>query len=156
MAQLIAPKRVVWVTGDIYVMAKGPADPFYAYKKGGGQDAYNRASLGRMLLGWELQKRSEGKIEVVMVQPGVIASNLVGAGPMAKWVMGSIFINVTLGAQASIHSATVPSNELPGDASTLRYFSNKQKWVTLKSTDMAMDADKAKALFDQCNELCGL
>ncbi|CAM9848803.1 unnamed protein product [Choristocarpus tenellus] len=69
LAQLLTPKRVVWITGDIYVMANGPADPFFKYKDGymGGSEAYSRACVARMLLGWELQKRFLGKIDVVMI-----------------------------------------------------------------------------------------
>ncbi|CAM9292730.1 unnamed protein product [Ascophyllum nodosum] len=152
LAHLLKPSRVVTVTGDIYCIAKGPADPFC---KEIGTEAYARACLGRLLLGSEMRKGTEthGKPEVIVVHPGVIATNLMGATGIGKSIMNAAFLTPKAGAQASIFAASCPSSEIPEDAF---YFHNKRRWVKLPPDDKASDSEAAKALFDKCNTICGI
>lgn len=146
-------KRIVSVTGEIYVLATGPADP---YLKAPGKDAYARACLGRLLLLRELKERSAANgesTEFVAVHPGVSSTDMMGADGPLKSAMNAILISPEQGAQASIVAASAPSAEIHQD-DILPYLHNKLGWVKLAPTDTAMDKQASVKLFEQCEELC--
>lgn len=150
----LRPRRVVWLTGDIYVLSRGAPDPFLAHS---GQDAYNRACLARLLLLRELKSRakSEGEEETafVAVHPGVIGTNLMRDAPApVRAVMERVLLSPEQGAQASILAASCPEGELRQEWD-VPYFHNKRGWVRLPEGDAAMDAEGAKKLYEQCEEL---
>lgn len=146
--QLLRPKRIVWVMGDIYCMAKPPAIMDFP---GDGWAAYNNACLGRILLAHELARR--GGVEVVAVHPGVIATNLAKAGRCIKGLLRLIMITPELGAQGTIYAASCPSSELPNDTI---YHHNKFGWMRLPPNDKAMDSAQGQALFEACDRVCGI
>jgi len=147
-------RRVVSITGDIYILSKGPADP---YLKAPGEDAYERACLGRLQLLRELKDRAAANgesTEFVAVHPGVISTGLMGVeGGALKSVMNTILISPEQGAQASILAASAPSADIHQD-DVLPYLHNKRGWVKLPTTDPAMDKEASVKLFEQCEELC--
>eukprot|EP00439_Symbiodinium_sp_Y106_P056348 s1222_g7.t2 len=109
---LLKPRRLVWVTGDIYAIADGTADPFH---KGKGIPAYANACLSRILLARETKSRTSG--EVISVHPGVIQSQFIKANNCCEGIglkmMNCSRITVNQGAQASLHAATIAASELP-------------------------------------------
>lgn len=149
---LLKPRRLVWVTGDIYAIADGSADPFY---KGKGIPAYANACLARILLARETKSRTSG--EVISVHPGVIQSQFIKANNCFEGIgmkmMDCSRITVSQGAQASLHAATIAASELPEDTI---YFHNKFGWYKLNPEDMALNDAKAKELFEKCDSLCGI
>lgn len=63
---LLQPKRIVWRTGDIYVMSIAPPSPRSSV---GGMQAYARARLARHLLARHLKKRNDQRavsMEIVL------------------------------------------------------------------------------------------
>ncbi|CAK9108871.1 unnamed protein product, partial [Durusdinium trenchii] len=144
---LLQPRRIVWVTGDIYAIADGSGNPHF---KGKGIPAYANACLARLRLAKETKRRGHCQ-EIIAVHPGVIRSQFIKPKNCCESCCLSSLnlgrISVLAGAQSSIYAATCPSSELPEDTI---YFHNKYGWYVLKPKDLAMDAEKQRELFDQC------
>lgn len=150
MVHLLTPKRIVWITGDIYIMAKGDASPT---TKASSYDAYSRASLGRLLVASQWKKRLTD-VPVICVHPGVIASEFAKLGDgFAKSVASKILIDAKQGAQAGVLVACAPPEELHQERK-VPYYHNKVGWFDLPTTDPAMDEQKAETLFLECDRLC--
>lgn len=150
----LQPRRVVWVTGDIYVLASKLPDPFLAEA---GTQAYMRACLARLWLARELKARYEvagTPMEVVCVHPGVVNSSFSKLRAMAKRIAGAILISPELGAQASILATTAPSADIHQNW-VLPYYHNKQGWLNLPKDDLAMMSEEGKRLSIVCDEICG-
>lgn len=52
---------------------------------------------------------------MVVVHPGVVATNFMGAGRVLKGLMGAMLISPEAGAQSSIFAASCPSSSIPED-----------------------------------------
>ena len=64
---LLKPQRIVWVTGDIYAIADGSANPSF---EGKGFSSYANACLARIMLAREMKSRGIAT-EIIAVHPGV-------------------------------------------------------------------------------------
>eukprot|EP00178_Gracilaria_changii_P006564 TRINITY_DN213_c0_g2_i12.p2 TRINITY_DN213_c0_g2~~TRINITY_DN213_c0_g2_i12.p2 ORF type:complete len:155 (+),score=18.52 TRINITY_DN213_c0_g2_i12:762-1226(+) len=152
---MVQPKRVVWVTGDIYVIAKGIPSPSSCV---GGTPAYARACLARLLLARHLKKLNEQNgisMEVVAVHPGVINSNLTKAPEFLKRISGLLLLSVEYGSQGSVLAASLKSEDLHQEE-PIPYYHNKRGWFSLSENDLAMDEEKAQILFEECDRISGI
>lgn len=152
---LLQPRRVVWVSGDIYVMAQGLADPSY---KGFGTEAYTRACLARILLTRELKRWNQQngvEMEVACLHPGVINSQFSKLGAVMKWLAKALLIDTVQGAQPSILLASMDGKEMKQHWD-LPYYHSKHGWVELEEDDAAMKADVARHLFAECDRISGI
>lgn len=152
LIQKLRPRRTVWVSGDIYCISKGPPDPFLSVA---GTDAYHRACLARLLLLREFKDRAQAAgedSEFVAVHPGVIATKFSNFQGIAKRLQEASFLNVAQGAQSSIYVASCPSDQLHQE-NAVPYFHNKNGWMSLRETDMAMNKAEAVKLFEACEKL---
>lgn len=155
LIHLLRPSRVVWVTGDIYVLANDIPDPYVDHA---GHQAYMKACLARLLLAGELKRRAEengNRLEVVCVHPGVIASSFSGMSGFGKRFASAILISPIHGAQASVLAASSPHEALRQD-DPLPYYHNKKAWYHLPEDDKARDKEAGSRLFDKCDEICGI
>lgn len=154
----LSTQRVVWITGDIYVLAAGTPDPKDTTTRMG-MRLYARACLARLWLARELKRRVTEKadmnMDVVVVHPGVIASNFMEMSSIGRWVSERLLISPQVGAQASVLAASASSMDLKQDLE-LPYYHNKFGWMELAESDPAMDAVAARKLFDLCDELCAI
>mmetsp|Transcript_13790 Transcript_13790/g.24428 ORF Transcript_13790/g.24428 Transcript_13790/m.24428 type:complete len:352 (-) Transcript_13790:1591-2646(-) len=159
LAHLLAPARMVWVTGELYA-ALAPLPPRFTCPgprcSAAEILAYMNACLGRLMMARAHALR-DPEAEVLAVHPGVIASNFGNQGRMSsamRWFMSRLFIDPTQGAQASIYAASCDWREVP--SGTLRYFHNKNRWLTLSADDPAMDNAACEALWRECDALCSI
>lgn len=143
--RLLAPRaRVVIVTGDIYVLARSCTPEYRFRTPWGGMLAYCRSKLGNHWLALELQRREPG-LEVAVVHPGVVASELGGSGgALGRGLRKRLSIDVDRGAQASIYAASAPN--LPPCA----YLHNTLGRAQLAEDDPARDETGARRLWDEC------
>lgn len=150
---LLKPQRIVWVTGDIYAISDGSADPNF---KGKGIPAYANACLARLMVAREMKRRGIVS-EIIAVHPGVIRSQFIKPKNCCEGCFMNCCdcsrINVVAGAQSSIHAATCPSTDLREDTI---YFHNKYGWYVLNPNDLAMKESRCQALFDECDKLCNI
>ena len=117
-----------------------------------------RACLARLFLAKELKRRNAAaglKMEIVSVHPGVISSGFSKLNGLAQRAAEMVLISPLLGAQASIYTASAPTEEIH-QQDEVPYFHNKRKWVKLGSTDKAMNDEAAKVIFDKCDEIAGI
>lgn len=153
MVHLIAPKRIVWITGDIYIMSKGDCSPT---TEASAYDAYARACLGRLLVASQWKKKLPPDVPVVCVHPGVIASEFAKLGKgIAKKIASKLLIDTKQGAQAGVFVACAPIEELCQERQ-IPYYHNKAGWFNLPTNDPAMNGQKAEALFLECDRLCDI
>lgn len=139
--------RVVVVTGDIYILAT-ECTPDHSYRgRVGGMMAYCRSKLGNLWIASELSRRSP-ELEVRVVHPGVVATNLGGrAGAVGDWLKRRVMISPELGAQMSLLCATQPGLENGG------YWHNVHGRMRLAADDPARDTAAAARLWDTCAAL---
>jgi NAD(P)-dependent dehydrogenase (short-subunit alcohol dehydrogenase family) len=139
--------RVVFVTGDIYIMAR-ECSPDYAYRGMlGGQQAYCRSKLGNLWYVTELSRRNPA-IRVHAVHPGVIATELGGSNTgIAGGLKRALMLSPEQGAQTSLFCATQPGLESGS------YHHNTLGRVELRPEDPASDGIRAKALWEQVEQL---
>ncbi len=133
--------RVIIVTGDIYIMARGcSAD--YAYRgRVGGQRAYCRSKLGSLWYARELARRHP-ELRVHAVHPGVIASDLAVANTgIVGAVKRASMLPPEQGAQTSLFCATQP------DLESGTYYHNVLGRIELHPADPAADDAGAAALW---------
>lgn len=149
----LKPRRIVWVTGDIYAISDGTANPYF---KGAGVSAYADACLARLMLALEMKRRGICQ-EIVAVHPGVIRSQFIKPKGCLEGAMLATCdwarIDVVAGAQSSIYAATCPSRDFPDETI---YFHNKYGWYVLEPSDLAMNTERSQALFDECDQLCSI
>ena len=139
--------RVVMLTGDIYILESACTPDHRWSGRVGGMRAYCRSKLGNLWIGAELAKRSPS-LEVAVVHPGVVATNLGGdAGALGNFVKRRILISPELGAQMPLFCATQPGLESGG------YWHNAHGRMRLASSDPACDAASAARLWDTCEAL---
>ena len=147
----LKPQRIVWVTGDIYAISDGTANPRF---KGAGVPAYANACLARFMLAREIKRRGLCS-EIVAVHPGVIRSQFIKPKGCLEGAILATYdwgrIDVVAGAQSSIYAASCPTSDLPPDTI---YFHNKYGWYVLEPGDLAINETRSRALFDECDQLC--
>ena len=139
--------RVVMLTGDIYILAS-TCEPKRRWSgRAGGMLAYCRSKLGNLWIGAELARRSPS-LEVAVVHPGVVATNLGGdAGALGNRVKRLVMIPPELGAQMPLVCATQPGLESGG------YWHNAHGRMRLAANDPARDAASAAKLWGTCEAL---
>jgi len=139
--------RVVILTGDIYVLAS-ECTPHQRWSGPlGGMLAYCRSKLGNLWIGAELAKRSP-QLEVAVVHPGVVATNLGGAaGALGDRLKRWIMIPPALGAQMPLFCATQPGLASGG------YWHNVHGRMRLAEADPARDVAAAERLWQTCEAL---
>ncbi len=138
--------RVVFVTGDIYILTSA-CTPDYAYRGAlGGQLAYCRSKLGNLWMAAELARR-QPSWRVHAVHPGVVATELGGGGAVTAAVKRSMMLTPAQGAQTSLFCATQP------DLASGSYVHNTMGRVTLSPKDPGADRAKAARLFEQVEAL---
>ncbi len=140
---LLQTTRVVVLTGDIYIRARECSADFRYRGRLGGQDAYARSKLGNVWFARELARRRP-LLTVVVVHPGVVASNLVaGFGGLKR----RLLLDCEQGAQTSLFAATQP-----GLASGC-YLHNTLGIVPWIAEDPGSNDEKARALWTLCESL---
>jgi NAD(P)-dependent dehydrogenase (short-subunit alcohol dehydrogenase family) len=145
-AGLLRSARVVMLTGDIYIFQSECTPDSRWSGPLGGMLAYCRSKLGNLWIGAELARRAPA-LEVAVVHPGVVATNLGGdAGALGKRVKRLIMIPPELGAQTPLYCATQPGLESGG------YWHNAHGRMRLAANDPARDVASAARLFDFCEE----
>jgi retinol dehydrogenase-12/retinol dehydrogenase-13 len=146
-AALLESTRVVVLTGDIYVMASDCTPDFRWRGSRGGAQAYSRSKLGNLWIAAELAKRSP-HLEVRVVHPGVVATNLGGAAGMpGAWLLRRFMLSPEEGAQMPLVCATQPGLENGG------YWHNAYGRMLLPATDPARARERAARLWEQCEAL---
>ena len=146
-AGILDATRVVVLTGDIYILASECTPDFAWHGRQGGMQAYCRSKLGNLWIAAELTKRSPG-LEVRVVHPGVVASNLGGsAGALGDWLKRRVMISPEQGAQMPLVCATQPGLESGG------YFHNVHGRMRLQESDPARDEAAAAKLWETCEAL---
>lgn len=147
--RFLAGSRVVMLTGDLYFLARNCTNDFRYEGRGGGQAAYCRSKLGN--LWWvrhAAKEYAEQGVDVYAVHPGAVASELGSPGnAFVQWIKQRIMIPVELGAQTSLYCATQPDLETGG------YYHNVLGLVELPSTDVGADLVRAKAFWQQLDQL---
>jgi NAD(P)-dependent dehydrogenase (short-subunit alcohol dehydrogenase family) len=146
-AGLLDAASIVVLTGDIYILASACSADFRWRGAIGGMKAYCRSKLGNLWIAAELVKRSPS-LEVRVVHPGVVATNLGGdAGTAGNWFKRKFFISPELGAQMPLICATQPGLENGG------YWHNVHGRMNLAANDPARDAGSAAQLWETCGAL---
>ena len=148
-AGALARARVVVLTGDIYILASACTPDFRWQGRRGGMRAYCRSKLGNLWIAAELVRRSPA-LEVYIVHPGVVATNLGGrAGPLGERVKQLVMIEPELGAQMPLVCATQPGLESGA------YYHNALGRMRLSERDPACDRSAAASLWETCEALSG-
>ena len=124
--------RVIILTGDIYVFSDGCSSDFRWRTPLGGIKAYNRSKLGNFWVARELRRRYP-RLNVFIVHPGVVATNLGAGGAVAKAMKRRLLIDPIAGAQTSLICATQP------DLAYGSYYHNVYGEVELTNADPAMN-----------------
>jgi NAD(P)-dependent dehydrogenase (short-subunit alcohol dehydrogenase family) len=146
-AGALGPTRVVVVTGDIYILASACTPDFRWSGPLGGMRAYCRSKLGNLWIAAELCERSPG-LEVRVVHPGVVATNLGGdVGALGGLFKRRLFISPELGAQSPLICAT--QHDLVNGG----YWHNVHGRMLLAADDPARDAASAAKLWEACETL---
>lgn len=138
--------RLVWVTGDIYILATA-CTPDYRYRGAwGGQLAYARSKLGLLWIASQLRERYR-TLDVYAVHPGVVDTDLLHTdAPWISAVRRRLFIDPERGAQTSLLCTTQPVP--PG------YYHNTMGRMELHPRDPGRDDASARALWRTCERLC--
>ena len=143
-AGLLRSARVVILTGDIYILQAECTPDYRGSGLLGGMLAYCRSKLGNLWIGAELARRRPA-LEVAVVHPGVVATDLGGAaGALGNRFKRLVMIPPELGAQMPLICATQPGLESGG------YWHNAHGRMRLAANDPACDAASAARLFDFC------
>lgn len=149
LIELLRPKRVVWVTGDIYLLARGVPAP---YTEIGGHAAYSGASLGRLWMAREWKKKG---LQVICVHHGMVYSGPSKFERTKKKAAGRVMSAVDQGAEASVLAASLPGKEIHQDWD-IPYYHNKFGWMQLTGGDKGISVEKGRKLFELCDEICGI
>jgi NAD(P)-dependent dehydrogenase (short-subunit alcohol dehydrogenase family) len=146
-AGALGTARVVMLTGDIYILQSACTPDYRWAGPLGGMRAYCRSKLGNLWFGAELARRSP-RLEVAVVHPGVVATNLGGdAGRLGSRLKQLIMISPELGAQMPLYCATQHGLESGG------YWHNAHGRMRLAASDPARDTAAAGKLWETCESL---
>jgi NAD(P)-dependent dehydrogenase (short-subunit alcohol dehydrogenase family) len=146
-SSLLETARIVILTGDIYILASACTPDFRWRGAIGGMRAYCRSKLGNLWMAAELVRRSPA-LEVRVVHPGVVATNLGGdAGALGNWLKRRFMILPEEGAQMPLICATQPGLENGG------YWHNVHGRMQLALDDPARAGAAAERLWEICEGL---
>ena len=135
--------RVVWLTGDIYILARDCTPDFRYRGTIGGMRAYCRSKLGNLWL-WRSFAKHRPDIGWYAAHPGVVATNLGGShGP--DWLTKRLLLTPDEGARTTLLCATAAGP--PG------YVHNTRGFIELSARDPATDDTRAEGLFATCSDL---
>jgi len=141
--------RIVALTGDIYILESTCTPDSTWSGRNGGMRAYCRSKLGNLWIAAELLRR-QPTLEVYVVHPGVVATNLGGRmGALGDAFKRLVMIPPELGAQMPLVCATQPG--LANGA----YYHNAHGRMRLSPRDPARDERAAAALWATCEALAG-
>lgn len=138
--------RVVVLTGDIYVFSQSCSADFRWRTPLGGIKAYHRSKLGNFWVARELQRRYP-RLNVFIVHPGVVATNLGLGGAVSRAMKQHLLIDPVAGAQTSLICATQP------DLAHGSYYHNVHGEVELTNADPAMNDWEARQFWNACARL---
>lgn len=139
--------RVIFVTGDIYIMSDACSKDYGYRTPLGGQLAYCRSKLGNLWQAFEFARRFPA-LRVHAVHPGVIASELSGTNTGAVgWVKRKMMLSTEAGAQTTLFCATQPGLE------SGTYYHNVLGRMQLHADDPAADRGAAEALWEELDAL---
>ncbi|MEP3224338.1 MAG: SDR family NAD(P)-dependent oxidoreductase [Parasphingorhabdus sp.] len=136
--------RVIFTTGDIYVLADNCSAEFTF--RGRSISAYSRSKLGNL---WQQQEISYHfpDLKCIAVHPGVVATELEGSiKGLAGFFKRRLMISPFLGAQASLIAATQ-------DIPTGSYFHNMRGIVELSGTDAGHNQQKREVFWNLLNAI---
>ena len=138
--------RVIVLTGDIYVFSQSCSADFRWRTPLGGIKAYHRSKLGNFWVARELQRRYP-RLNVFIVHPGVVATNLGFGGAVSRAMKQHLLIDPVAGAQTSLICATQP------DLAHGSYYHNVYGEVELTNADPAMNDWEARQFWNACARL---
>ena len=138
--------RVIVLTGDIYVFSQSCSADFRWRTPLGGIKAYHRSKLGNFWVARELQRRYP-RLNVFIVHPGVVATNLGLGGAVSRAMKQHLLIGPVAGAQTSLICATQP------DLAHGSYYHNVYGEVELTNADPAMNDWEARQFWNACARL---
>ena len=138
--------RVIVLTGDIYVFSQSCSADFRWHTPLGGLKAYHRSKLGNFWVARELQRRYP-RLNVFIVHPGVVATNLGPSGAVSRAIKKHLLIDPVAGAQTSLICATQP------DLAHGSYYHNVHGEVELTNADPAMNDWEARQFWNACARL---
>ena len=138
--------RVIVLTGDIYVFSHSCSADFRWRTPLGGLKAYHRSKLGNFWVARELQRRYP-RLNVFIVHPGVVATNLGLGGAVSRAIKQHLLIDPEAGAQTSLICATQP------DLAHGSYYHNVHGEVELTNADPAMNDWEARQFWNACARL---
>ena len=139
--------RIVYVTGDIYVLAKSCTLDFQ-YEDKRANYAYARSKLGVSWNARSMQEHVDAQgqsIQCVSVHPGVVGSELMKGGEIAKRLF---LITPQKSAQSIVYSLTDEAVR-GGD-----YIHNVRGKMALPPNDPVLQEDKRRQFWKECNEAC--
>jgi len=141
--------RIVYVTGDIYVLANNCTLDFQ-YPNKQANLAYARSKLGvswnAFSMAEHLRKTNSG-VKVVCIHPGVVNTELVGR----KNILKDLFlVSPEKSASAVIYALTEP------DLKSGDYLHNARGLMRLPENDPVLDKEKRIRFWKDCNQACGL
>lgn len=139
--------RIVYVTGDIYVLAKSCTLDFQ-YEDKRANYAYARSKLGVSWNARSIQEHVDARgqsIQCVSVHPGVVGSELMKGGEIAKRLL---LITPQKSAQSIVYALTDEAVR-GGD-----YIHNVRGKMALPPNDPVLQEDKRRQFWKECNEAC--
>lgn len=151
--------RVVFVTGDIYVLADDCTSAFKYNSTFGGIKAYARSKLGNL---WQVEHMAKDFpwLHVYAVHPGVIDTNLATAGvkseeglsfllklytSVRKWFL----LDAEMGAQTTLWVATRDVSALQNGA----YYHNTMGRMVLDRKDNVLNGTKSRRFWKEMQDV---
>ena len=145
MAEALAPHaRIIVVTDDVYVKARGCSSNYHCRSQMGASRAYSRSKLGNFWIARELQKRHP-HYNVFIVHPGTVATDLRRGIPISGWLSKFFCISPFEGAQTTLMCAGQQ------DLSHGSYYHNVHGECELDNADPATNDEAAARLWARCH-----
>lgn len=142
-----AKARLIYVTGDIYVLAKDCTLDFH-YEDRQASYAYARSKLGVSWNALSMQEHIDARgfpIRSVTVHPGVVGSELMKGGDLLKRL---VLITPEKSAQSIIFALTDDS-VAGGD-----YIHNVRGKMSLPANDPVLQETRRREFWRECNDAC--
>ncbi len=139
--------RIVYVTGDIYVLATDCTMDF-PYEGQRAIAAYARSKLGVSWNARTMQEEIAAKglsVRAVTVHPGVVSSGLMKGGDLVK---RALLITPEKSAQSIVYALT-DEKVRGGD-----YIHNARGKMTLPPNDPVLQDNRRREFWRECNEAC--
>ncbi len=141
-----AAARIVYVTGDIYVLANDCTLDF-KYEDRQANYAYARSKLGVNWNALTMQEQIDARglpVKSVVVHPGVVGSELMKGGDLLKWLL----IKPAKSAQSVVYALT--AEDIRGGD----YIHNVRGKMTLPANDPVRHEARRREFWQQCNDAC--